>query len=248
MDLKEKYLELKDKVIDRFEYWSNNYIANDISEVGRVEYLINKQDEYLFCLDLELELKLCIEDVLNEETNELLIKFIELKKIVDTKIQNSDYFKQNDLDEIFSEYETITINPQFYSNIKLNEKLKNSEIFIEKLFIELNSNCFIKNIKKDFNSLFSKSNAPIKIEWLKTETDLVWLMYLLNFNKFLCISNEPITKITHKYFHLKGKPLNPDSLQTLFSRVKKNDTFKKQDSNHSIKFIFEKLRSEVEFN
>jgi len=48
MDYKSKYEELKDQVIDNFDYWLDEEITTDMAEEKEVYTMITEYDEYLF--------------------------------------------------------------------------------------------------------------------------------------------------------------------------------------------------------
>ena len=144
MDLEKHYEALKERIIDNFDYWLNDYIARDIIDVGKVDYLINEQDEYLFCLDLVSNLKYYVDEVLIIQDDELLIKFIELKKYLDNKIIKNKYFDQKDIDHIFKEDISFEIDNQnkheikHYSSIKLHNEIQLNKAEKEEILIPEN--------------------------------------------------------------------------------------------------------------
>lgn len=245
MDFKERYNKLKDKIIDNFDYWLNNYIAIDISEAGEVDYLITDIDEYYFYLELEQELKFCIDDIVDSNDNELLIKFIELKRILNTKILDNKHFKQEDLDEIYSDIDAIEI-PN-YTNIRLHSNLKNPKIIIDEIYKGLFNEEYIFCELNEFSSHFFNFEKSKSIEWQSSATNLLGLIHLMNKFKIISNHNHSNSKIAIKHFKsIKGK-FNLESLQNISTRVMTRDD--KDDKLYSVikEMIFD-LKKIIENN
>jgi len=58
-----RYNSLKEKVIDKYDYFFHKHLLMDISEVRYVDYLIDDESEYLYNIDLALEIKISLMNI-----------------------------------------------------------------------------------------------------------------------------------------------------------------------------------------
>ena len=237
MDIEGKYKALKDKIIDNFDYWLDNYIAIDVYEAGQVDYLITKIDEYYFCLELEQELKFCIDDLIGLDKNQLLIKFIGLKRIVNEKIIKNKYYNEEDINEI---YGIVNENITIHNYIKLNSTIEQIENITELLHKELLKTGFIECKLKEFNLLFNDSKNHNKILWLGRQIDLLGLIFQLEKKSILSKDNLTKSKIAFRYFKSKKGDFNKRSLE-----VKSSDVV---DEEYKYQPIIEIVNKIVELN
>ncbi len=233
MDLERKYKRLKDNIEDNFGYWLDNYIANDISEAGEVDYLITEIDEYYFCLQLEQELKWCIDDLINSDNKELLIKFVGLKRILNKKMINNKYYNDEDINEI---YGIVNENITIHNYIKLNSTIEKIENVTELLHKELLKTGFIECTFKEFNLLFNDSKNHNKILWLGRQIDLLGLIFQLEKKSILSKDNLTKSKIAFRYFKSKKGIFNKRSLE-----VKSSDVVEEEYKYQLIIDIIDKL-------
>lgn len=197
MELDKKYKKLKEKIVDNFDYWLDNYIAIDISEAGKVDYIINEIDEYYFCLELEQELKFIIDELIYSSNKELLIKYVNLKRILNNKIINNKYYKQEDLNNIY-DIENKDDVAQYY--IRLKSNIKNINKIKKALYNYLINERYIECPLKEFQELFVPSNKNKQIIWLGRQIDLLGLIYLLEKKNIVSLNNFTKAKFALTYF------------------------------------------------
>jgi len=221
MDYKKEYKKLKMKIVDKFDYWLDNYIMIDISEAGEVDYLITEIDEYYFCLSLESELKFIIDDLISNDNKELLIQFIGLKRVLNYRIvKNKNYDKKDffELYEIKSE-----MDKERFNYIKLNTNVIKSKLLINELFKKLVSQQFIECNATDFKNLFCESKNRVQIIWLKRQVDLLGLIFLLDRKNILSKNNWTKSQIAIFFFKNKKGDYRKRSLEVSSTKAMKED-------------------------
>lgn len=222
MDYQKKYEDLKDKVIDNFNYWLDDHITTDISEVGEVDYMITDFDEYLFCTGLEQELKFIIDDLISDGNNrDLLINFVGLKRILNKRMLQNPHYNEEDIDEIYGIEKGNKENIQTY--IKINSSFHNSDEILGKLHSELKSNEYIDCTLSVFKSIFQESKESTKVIWNGTILQLIGLIKLLQRKGFISRHSLTRPKIAFNFFKSKKGEYKLRSIQTTSSRVEKEE-------------------------
>ena len=180
------YDYLRERVIDKYDYYYHEELLEDIGSVGEVDYLIGDESEFLYNVWLGRDIKDTIDVFINEEGNyDLLLKLIELKKITDKRILSNPKYDENYVNEIVFDIKNTTekntspkapIN-KFNPIIKLNPSIKNKEELLKEIFSFLNKEGYIECSEDVFNSHFKPSKEwSTKILWLGNLISLVGLV------------------------------------------------------------------------
>ncbi|WP_281980726.1 hypothetical protein [Tenacibaculum mesophilum] len=236
MDYQKEYELLKEKIIEKYDYWFSKFVLEDIIDVGEVDYLIGNDDELVYNQDLAIELKDIITSYINEDTKtyniELAIKFIELKKITDKRIINSPEYNYKEVYKcIFDEkIEGTNKSIKQPSYIKLNPNLSNSNNILKETYTFLKKNNYIENTEDEFISHFKESfQFESKINWTgSNQISLVGFINLL-FDKDIIPHHKKRklrTKILLNHFTFNNKPLNKGSIKTLSSKTYETRLYK----------------------
>lgn len=216
MNFDEEYERLYSRIIENFEVELDKYIAIDITEVGKVEYLINEFDEYLFCQNLESELKNVIDELIksstDEEYNQYITKFVNLKRILNRRIINNKYFQVEDFDELYGYDPESSQNK--HSKLSYLSKLdkKTTKKITLILYDELHRNGFINCKKAEFEKLFSTSE---KIVWLGRRIDLLGLIAQLQQKKLISQNYSKANIAFHHFKSENNSQLNKRSLEVI---------------------------------
>lgn len=229
MDYQKQYKVLKEKIVDKYEYWVLNHILEDIVDVGEVDYLIDEFDELLFNQDLSIELNQIINSYIKEDSEifdkELAIKLIELKKITDKRlIDNPKYDSGEVYEYIFEEIlDTSSNTKKEIPRIPLNSNIDSIESLIVKIYSFLKSKSYVECSEEEFTSHFLDRNQfENKINW--TGPSLITLVGFVThlFDKDIIPKHrkrKERIKILTSHFQINNKPLNKGSIKTTSSNT-----------------------------
>jgi hypothetical protein len=225
MDFEKKYKTLKKKIKTDFNYWLDNYIMIDISEAGQVDYLITDIDEYYFCQELESELTFCINNLIEKNKRELLIKFTELKRINNKRIISNSFYNEDDINEIYgiTNSSSKTIHPF----ICLHSRIKDSESLLRKLYDNLIQKGFLECNEGTFTSLFKKTESITKVVWYGRLIDILGLINYFKINKIISGDNLSNPKIAFNYFKTPSEDFKLRSLEVKNSYINQSDNISK---------------------
>lgn len=222
MDYKSKYEELKDQVIDNFDYWLDEEITTDMAEEKEVYTMITEYDEYLFCLGLESELKILIEKLIKDykqEERELLVKFVGLKRVLNKRMLQNPYYNEEDIEEIHNIKREKEDKIESY--IQVNSTFTNSNELLNKLHNELLRREYIECSLFAFKSIFKDTSEQSKVVWKGTILQLIGLIKLLQRKGFISRHTLTRPKIAFNFFKNKNEDFKLRSIQTTSSRVEK---------------------------
>lgn len=236
MDYKEKYKTLKEKVVDKYEYWLLRFILEDIIDVGEVDYLIGNDDELLFNQELSKEINEVINLYIKESPKiydrEFAIKLLELKKVTDNRLINNTDFNYNEVYEyIFEDILDTSSKPKRgITKIPLNSNIDSIESVIVKIYVFLKSNNYIECSEEEFISHFiNKNQIEDKINW--TGPNLITLVGFVThlFDKDIIPKHKKRKeriKILISHFQFNGKTLNKGSIKTISSNTYNTKLYK----------------------
>ena len=179
MDYKKEYELLKEKVVENYDYWLLKHILIDFEELGKIEYLIGEHDEFLYNVELSRELKEIIDHQLAKEHNqELIIKFLELKKTVDKRIIENSFYDEIYVNEYIFDVKKDELDyPHYKHIIQLSPNITNKKKVLKEIFIFLKNEKIIYCSEKEFVSHFEPSkNWEAKIQWNKNLISLIGLI------------------------------------------------------------------------
>jgi len=252
MDDKERikriYSDLKERVIDNYDYYYHVELLTDIGDDGQVTYLIDDQNEFLYDTGLSYDLKNAIDSYLGvKDCYEYLIKLVELKKIIDKKILSNPMYDENDANELIfdiknpsQENSIIKTNPI----IRFNPNVKNKEVILKEIFNFLKKEGYIDCPEDVFNSHFEPSKDwNSKILWVGE--NLISLVGLIDdlFVKNILPSRKKRrlrNKTVLNHFRNENGDLNDGSIKTEGTNIFDTRRYRKvHDFTTSLKVDFD---------
>ena len=236
MDYKEEYKTLKEKIVDKYQYWLLRYVLEDIIDVGEIDYLIGNDDELLYNQELSIEINTVINSYINESSKiydrEFAIKLLELKKVTDNRIVNNPDYNYNEVYEyVFEDVLDTSSKPQKeIPIIPLNKNINSIESIINKIYAFLKSKNYVECSEKEFTShFFNTSQIKDKINW--TGPNLITLVGFIThlFDKNIIPKHKKRkerNKILTSHFQINDKPLNKGSIKTIGSNTYNTELYK----------------------
>ncbi len=207
---------LKDKCIDKVEENFNLYLLNDLSEAGEVNQLFDSYNWYLYYLECAWDLNALINELLkNKNAQELLLKSIKLKRIIDERLL---FFgdKKNDIIEADLGFDSSQNISQV---ISFTDKINDIELFAEKLFNALIEKKWIKSTFEEFTSNFFNSENQTPIVWIAAQYKLIaWFKYMVD-EKYFLLNDKNVSKVIKYHFRINNAQtkLNLQSIKSTYS-------------------------------
>ncbi|NIK91166.1 hypothetical protein GZ212_03290 [Mangrovimonas sp. CR14] len=158
----------EDRIIYNFEKYFNELVLDDFYGGGFRDRIEDSffYDEYYEQFEEEIiELLLKIKNIDNSEFEDLRLRLIKLKRIIDTKLI--------EIGKSPSQNKPVRESRIGYFMIKDNI---NSKELISVLYEELKSKKLVECSKEDFESLFKVTKQGNKIQWKGTERQITYLI------------------------------------------------------------------------
>lgn len=209
----------EDKILTNFEINFNELVLMDFYEGGFEDRIEDEffYEEYFSRYEQGIiDLLFSIENKFDEETQNLKLRLIKLKRIIDNNLAKSIKVDNNK-----------DFRVKRKSQFLLNQTV-DKEGFIELLYSKLTDNKLINISINDFKKHFTL-DWDSKIQWLGTELQLTNLIYLLIKDKYLESETETFRhKLVCTHFINKGgKDFKEKQLGAVFSE--KKDTIANDD-------------------
>lgn len=233
-EIEEQIALLKAKAIDKVDYYFNEFVLEDVYDIGGIDYLIGEDDWYNYYVDLCRDINSIINELIDLQINSktkknLLHQCISLKVIIDNKILSNPNYNRDGANFDIFDFERIKINIDKKENpyIELSGDKSQTEIIIQKLWKELTIGRFINCSFEEFANHFKPNSFDISlIYWHGTEAQMAKLFELL-FKEDIIAKRHEINKyvvITEHFINKKNKSFNNRQLSQTTSKkfIKKN--------------------------